>query len=69
MKSLETDRLFFREFVSSDAQGMFELDSNPEVHRYLGNKPVQSIEECRAAIANIREQYKKEWYRPLGSHP
>ena len=59
MKSLETDRLFFREFVSSDAQGMFELDSNPEVHRYLGNKPVQSIEECRAAIANIREQYKK----------
>lgn len=37
--------------------GMFELDSNPEVHRFLGNKPVKNIEESRVQIENIRQQY------------
>jgi len=59
LKSLETQRLFFRELITSDADAMFELDSNPEVHRYLGNSPVTSIEQVHAAIVNIREQYEK----------
>lgn len=43
--------------MPSDAEGMFELDSNPLVHRYLGNSPVKSIEASQTAIENIRQQY------------
>lgn len=55
--SIETERLLLRELLPTDDAGMFELDSNPEVHIYLGNNPVKSIEESREAIANIRQQY------------
>lgn len=36
---------------------MFELDSNPEVHKYLGNKTVSSKQEMLTLIAFIRQQY------------
>lgn len=55
--SIETERLLLRELLPTDDVGMFELDSNPQVHIYLGNKPVTSIEQVREAIANIRQQY------------
>lgn len=55
--SIETERLLMRELQPTDNVGMFELDSNPEVHRYLGNDPVKSIEECDEAIKSIRQQY------------
>jgi RimJ/RimL family protein N-acetyltransferase len=38
---------------------MFELDSDPEVHQYLGRRPIKTIEESRNLIAFIREQYNK----------
>lgn len=57
-KSIETERLYFRELEPTDDAGMFELDSNPEVHTYLGNNPVKTIEESRAVIDFIREQYR-----------
>ncbi|MFV5691287.1 GNAT family N-acetyltransferase [Flavobacterium sp. LT1R49] len=57
MKSIETERLILRELLPTDDIGMFELDSNPEVHKYLGNKPVTHIDESRAYIENIRLQY------------
>lgn len=56
-KYIETERLLLRELFPSDDLGMFELDSNPEVHRYLGNNPVTDIEQSREIIANIRERY------------
>ena len=56
---IETERLILRELLSSDAQAMFELDSNPNVHQYLGNNPVASITECVNYIENIRNQYIK----------
>jgi RimJ/RimL family protein N-acetyltransferase len=55
---IETERLVLRDILSSDDERMFVLDSDPEVHRYVGNKPVQTIEECRNVIAFIREQYE-----------
>jgi len=55
--SIETKRLLLRELLPSDDRGMFELDSNPEVHRFLGNKPVKNIEESRVYIENVRQQY------------
>jgi RimJ/RimL family protein N-acetyltransferase len=54
---LETARLWMREIEPGDASGLFELDSNPEVHRYLGNQPVQSMEEIDRVINLIRQQY------------
>ena len=58
MKScIETERLILREIISADLEGMFELDSNPQVHRFLGNKPVKHIDESRLYIEKIRQQY------------
>lgn len=54
----ETERLILRELMPSDIEGMFELDSNPEVHKYLGNEPVKSREEIEEVIDYIRQQYK-----------
>ncbi|MBO9672959.1 MAG: GNAT family N-acetyltransferase [Sphingobacteriaceae bacterium] len=53
----ETERLILRELLPEDAAGMFEMDGDPEVHLFLGNKPVQSIEQSKADIEFIRNQY------------
>jgi RimJ/RimL family protein N-acetyltransferase len=54
---VETERLWLREIYPEDDAGLFELDSNPEVHRYLGNNPVSNIEQIRQVIQYIRQQY------------
>lgn len=36
MQQLTTERLLLRPMQSEDTPGMFELDSDPAVHRYLG---------------------------------
>ena len=54
---IETERLVLREILPTDELGLFELDSNPEVHKYLGGHPVQNIEQIRTVIKNIRRQY------------
>ena len=56
---IETKRLILRPVIEADAQDFFELDSNPEVHRFLANKPVKTIAESESMIAAILEQYKK----------
>lgn len=58
-KPIETERLILREMLLSDAEGMFELDSNPNVHLFLGNKPVKHVEESIEYIENLQTQYKK----------
>lgn len=55
---LETERLILRELRDSDLKGMFELDSDPEVHKYLGNKPVKTIVESKIILDDIINQYK-----------
>lgn len=50
-------RLILREILQSDIEGMFVLDSDPEVHKYLGNKPVEKIEQISDVIDFIRQQY------------
>lgn len=54
---LETDRLILRELQLSDAEAFFAMDSNPNVHDYLWNKPVQILEETIEIIAFVRKQY------------
>ncbi len=54
----ESERLLFRELQPSDENSLFELDSDPDVHGYLGNTPLKSMDEIKSAIAMIRQQYK-----------
>ncbi|MGQ2982420.1 GNAT family N-acetyltransferase [Flavobacterium sp.] len=54
-----TSRLLFRKIDHDDAQSLYEMDSDPEVHRYLGNAPVRSMDEIKTAIAMIRKQYEE----------
>lgn len=53
----ETDRLILREIVPEDANAMFEMDSDPEVHTYLGGNQVTSMDQINEAIQFIRKQY------------
>lgn len=54
---VETERLILREILPSDVDGMFKLDSDPEVHKYLGNKPVTDKAQIVKVINLIRQQY------------
>lgn len=56
---LETERLILRDVLETDIDGMFELDSNAEVHKYLGNNPISTKEGAEKIIKNIRNQYKE----------
>jgi len=54
---IETERLILREFLFTDEDGFFELDSNPNVHTFLGKKPVQNKEQIKRNIENLHQQY------------
>lgn len=54
---IETERLILRNIQLSDIDGMFELDSDPEVHQYLGNKPFTSKSQSEEIIKDIIKQY------------
>lgn len=56
---LETERLILRDLLETDIEGMFELDSNPLVHKYLGKKPITTKKQAEEAIQFIREQYNE----------
>lgn len=55
---IETQRLILREIRATDLDGMFELDSNPNVHVYLGKKPIKTKAEAQENINQIINQYQ-----------
>ncbi len=54
---IETPRLILRDINIEDVEGLYRLDSNPLVHKYLGNQTISKIEEAEYAVKFIREQY------------
>ncbi|MDO6596579.1 GNAT family N-acetyltransferase [Oceanihabitans sp. 2_MG-2023] len=56
---IETKRLLLRELRLTDLDGMFALDSDPDVHKYLGNKPVKTIDESKKILESVLSQYKE----------
>lgn len=54
---IETNRLILRELLLTDDVGLFELDTNPQVHQYLGNNPIKTMHEARTIIAMVMQQY------------
>ena len=56
---LETPRLILRPFEKSDAEAFFELEKNPNVHKYLWQNPTQNIEETIKTIEYVLKQYEE----------
>ena len=56
---LETERLLLRPVTLDDTPGFFTLDSDPEVHRYLGNQPVTTKDQSAMMIQGILDQYQR----------
>ncbi|RMF03937.1 MAG: N-acetyltransferase [Bacteroidetes bacterium] len=54
---LHTPRLLLRPLTEADLPDLFILDSNPEVHRYLSQRPISSMQEAEAYLAYILSQY------------
>ncbi len=54
---IETERLIMREMRHEDAEALFEMDSNPNVHKYLWQKPFTTIDEIHNYIDLVRSQY------------
>ncbi|MFZ6649604.1 GNAT family N-acetyltransferase [Undibacterium sp. TJN25] len=48
--TVETERLLLRAFTADDAEAYYPLCVIPEVIRYVGNKPMGSVEEVRASL-------------------
>ncbi|QFZ54617.1 GNAT family N-acetyltransferase [Oceanihabitans sp. IOP_32] len=56
---IETKRLLLRDLRITDIEAMFELDANPEVHRYLGNKPITTKIAAKKNIESVLKQYQE----------
>ena len=54
---IETERFYIRELQLEDEAGMFEMDNDPLVHRYIAQNPIKTIEEERDVIRFVRQQY------------
>ncbi len=54
---IETPRLILRELQPEDAEALFIMDSNPEVHRYLGDPILTHIDQAIETIARVQKQY------------
>ncbi len=62
-KILETERLVLREFELTDAQKMWELNSDTEVIKYTGDPPFVSVEEAEQFLAGYRDYAKNGFGR------
>ncbi|MEI8053593.1 MAG: GNAT family N-acetyltransferase [Bacteroidota bacterium] len=54
---LQTERFILRDLIETDVDGFYELDSDPEVHRYLGNEPVTDKQKLIDVIKYVHQQY------------
>ncbi len=58
---IETTRLLLRPFREEDAPAFFELNEDPEVIRYTGNRPFHDVEEARRFLREY-DEYEKYGY-------
>ncbi len=56
--TLETERTIMRIFTSSDAAYFYDLNLDPEVIKYTGDKPFKNQQEARTFLINY-DQYEK----------
>jgi len=53
----ETERLKFREISMQDIDDLFEMDSDPDVHKFIEQNPVKSKAEIVDVVNLINKQY------------
>ena len=56
---IETPRLIIRPLSEEDLDDWFEMDSDPEVRKYIDQSPNQSKEEIAEVLKMIQQQYKE----------
>lgn len=56
---IETERLILRPITLSDAAEYYEMDSQPEVHLFLHDEPLQSVDDAINLINNLHLQYHR----------
>jgi [ribosomal protein S5]-alanine N-acetyltransferase len=54
---VETERTLIREMQEEDLPGLFEMDSDPEVHRYIAQRPLKTMDEVKAMLQFVQQQY------------
>lgn len=59
MVHLQTQRLIIRDIEKTDVEGIFALDSDPEVLRFIGTPVMKERSEAENVIAWIRKQYQE----------
>lgn len=55
--TLTTDRCLLRAITPADTAALFELESDPQVTRYLGRAPMPSLEATARRIESFRTQF------------
>ncbi len=55
----EPERLILRELEYTDENDLFEMDSDPEVHLFIENNPVKSIDEITKSSKCLKNNTKK----------
>jgi len=58
---IKTDRLLLREFEIGDAAGLLELNSHPEVLKFTGDPPFDSLEQAQRFVETY-DQYRLHGY-------
>jgi RimJ/RimL family protein N-acetyltransferase len=58
---LETERLLVREFVENDAEAFFAFNGDPDVMRYTGEPPSESVEQVWRMIRDYPD-YREHGY-------
>ena len=58
---LETRRLIITQFCDDDAQHLLELNSDPDVVKYTGEAPYESIDDVQSSL--VRNYYQYEHYK------
>lgn len=66
LPTLETDRLVLRRIVPEDLDSIFEYASDPEVARFTSWSAHLSIENSRAFLTYVMEQYEGSKIAPWG---
>jgi len=56
---IETENLILRKFKDTDVPNIYKLDSNEEVHKYLGKKTIKTLKEAEEIVSFFHLQYKE----------
>ena len=53
---IETKNLTLRRFKDTDVANIYKLDSNEEVHNYLGKKTIKTLKEAEEIVSFFHQQ-------------